>query len=140
MNSIRLLNVCVLCVLVELLFGCTSRRAFIDEQTSLANVALVNNDPAVRVAAMGPLTPASRWVVCRFAIATGDESRIPELLAILEKYGTREIALLYVNSGQPQLAQAGTVWARGHGYHIVNVTSPPDHVSWGSGNPNLPFK
>lgn len=83
------------------------------------------------------LTRASRWVVCRFEIAQGDPSRVPELLRILTVYGTPEIAVDFLNSGQPQLHEAGVAWARSHGYRVL-PNPGANAVGWGGGNTGLP--
>jgi hypothetical protein len=128
----------VLGLVVSVLAGCSTTNGFLAEQGRMAHVALSDNDPKVRWAAIETLTPASKWVVCRFEIAQGDESRIPELLSILRVYGTREIALDFVNSGQAQLHDAGAAWAREHGYQLVIVSSV-NHSAWGSKDAGIPL-
>lgn len=47
-----------------------------------------------------------------------DESRIPELGDLLNRYGDKPLCEDYLNSGQPDLENAGTDWARNHGFSI----------------------
>jgi hypothetical protein len=55
---------------------------------------------------------------CLRLIGHGDESRIPELVDLLNRYGDKPLCEDYLNSGQPDLENAGTDWARNHGFSI----------------------
>jgi hypothetical protein len=69
---------------------------------------------------------------CHHYIGRGDEKRLPELVHLLQLYGTRELAEDYLNCGQQRLHDAGAVWGREHGYNIGNG-SGSNRVRWGAG-------
>ncbi len=51
-------------------------------------------------------------------IQRGDESRIPEMVDILEAYGDKILAEDYLNCGQPDLNAAALAWADRRGYTV----------------------
>jgi len=65
-------------------------------------------------------------------IRRGDESRIPEMVELLERYGDETLAEDYLNCGQPDLDSAGRDWAIARGYDVT--TGDGSHrARWGSG-------
>jgi hypothetical protein len=72
--------------------------------------------------------------LCFQLIRRGDETFIPELRTLLELYGDKSLAQSYVNSGDPKLNSAGSIWATKHGFRIIPVPDPYSSGSaWGSG-------
>jgi hypothetical protein len=59
---------------------------------------------------------------CLNLIRHGDESHIPEMVDLLEGYGSKKLAEGYLASSQPDLAAAGRRWARRHGYSVGTGT------------------
>ena len=70
---------------------------------------------------------------CLTLIRRGDESRIPELVELLNKYGDVALTEDYLNCGQPDLDLAGRAWAHKHGYGI-STGYGSNRARWGSGN------
>ena len=69
---------------------------------------------------------------CLNLIRRGDESRIPEMVDLLEGYGDKILAEDYLNCGQPDLDLASREWARRHGFSVG--PGPGSHrARWGSG-------
>jgi hypothetical protein len=65
-------------------------------------------------------------------IRRGDESRIPEMVDLLEGYGDQTLVEDYLNCGQPDLDSAGRSWANKRGYNI-GTGSGSHRARWGSG-------
>jgi len=65
-------------------------------------------------------------------IRNGDESRIPEMVDLLEDYGDRRLAEDYLNCGQPDLNAAALRWARRRGYSVMPGMGS-HRATWGSG-------
>lgn len=63
-------------------------------------------------------------------IRRGDESRIPEMVELLEAYGDKTLAEDYLNCGQPDLNAAADTWAGRHGYS-TGPGSGSSRASWG---------
>ncbi|MDY0103198.1 MAG: hypothetical protein RBS07_09660 [Lentimicrobium sp.] len=70
---------------------------------------------------------------CLTLIRRGDESRIPELVALLNTYGDVSLTEDYLNCGQPDLGKAGRKWAYNHGYDIGSGYGS-SRAQWGSGS------
>jgi len=70
---------------------------------------------------------------CLTLIRRGDESRIPELVELLNTYGDVTLTEDYLNCGQPDLNDAGRTWAYNHGYDITSGYGS-NRARWGSGN------
>jgi cytohesin len=68
---------------------------------------------------------------CLMLIRRGDESRIPELVELLNLYGDKPLCEDYLNSGQPDLHSAGESWAGRHGYRIRKGAGS-HRANWGS--------
>ena len=66
-------------------------------------------------------------------IRLGNESRIPEMVELLEQYGDKKLAEDYLNCGQPDLDAAGRTWAQKRGY-FVSQGSGSHRASWGRSN------
>ena len=64
-------------------------------------------------------------------IRRGDESRIPEMVDLLEGYGDKTLAEDYLNCGQPDLGTAGRKWAERRGYN-VRAGYGSHRATWGS--------
>ncbi len=69
---------------------------------------------------------------CLNLIRLGDESRIPEMVDLLEGYGDRTLAEDYLNCGQPDLDAVARAWADQRGYS-VGTGYGSHRATWGSG-------
>lgn len=65
-------------------------------------------------------------------IRRGDESRIPEMVDLLEGYGDKTLAEDYLNCGQPDLNAAARKWFYARGYSI-RPGFGSHRATWGSG-------
>ena len=92
---------------------------------ALAAVALF---PKVQANAVEGVHQASLNLIRR-----GDESRIPEMVDLLEGYGDKRLAEDYVNCSQPDLDAAARSWAQRRGYR-VDTGSGSHRARWGKGN------
>jgi hypothetical protein len=63
-------------------------------------------------------------------VCLGRDDVLPDLTRILDESGTREMAETFLNSGRPELHQAGTDWAKRNGYEIQH-----DEIPGGVGDP-----
>ena len=68
---------------------------------------------------------------CLNLIRRGDESRIPEMVDLLEGYGDKTLAEDYLNCGQPDLDAVGRKWAGRRGYS-VGTGAGSQRATWGS--------
>lgn len=68
---------------------------------------------------------------CLALIQQGSESRIPEMIDLLEDYGSKELAEDYMNCGQPDLNNAGHAWAAKRGFSIKTGFGS-SRARWGS--------
>lgn len=68
---------------------------------------------------------------CLNLIRDGDESRIPEMVDLLETYGDKTLAEDYLNCGQPDLNTAATKWANERGY-TISTGYGSHRATWGS--------
>jgi hypothetical protein len=68
---------------------------------------------------------------CLNFIGRGDETRIPELVDLLNLYGDKPLAEDYLNCGQPDLDAAGREWAAKRGYD-VGTGAGSHRAAWGS--------
>ncbi len=69
---------------------------------------------------------------CLNLIRRGDESRIPEMVDLLEGYGDRTLAEDYLNCDQPDLDAQARAWAQRRGYN-VGTGAGSRRATWGSG-------
>jgi hypothetical protein len=69
---------------------------------------------------------------CLNLIRLGDESRIPEMVDLLEGYGDKILAEDYINCGQPDLGMSARKWASARGYSI-STGSGSNRATWGRG-------
>jgi hypothetical protein len=69
---------------------------------------------------------------CLTLIRRGDESRIPELCDLLDRYGGVSLCEDYLNCGQPDLERAGSRWATSRGYKI-SIGNGSNRARWGVG-------
>jgi hypothetical protein len=69
---------------------------------------------------------------CLSFIRLGDESRIPEMADLLERFGSIQLAEDYLNCGQPDLRNAARAWATSRGYELSTGVGPV-RARWGSG-------
>ncbi len=89
---------------------------------------------ALGAVSLSPVQGVTASVVtetCLTLIRRGDESRIPELIDLLTRYGDKPLAEDYLNCGQPDLGNAGGQWARSHGYY-VSTGWGSNRARWGS--------
>ncbi|MBK8180455.1 MAG: hypothetical protein IPK67_16495 [Planctomycetes bacterium] len=68
---------------------------------------------------------------CLNLIRRGNESRIPEMVDLLEIYGDQSLAEDYLNCGQPDLYGAGVAWAHKRGFD-VGQGNGSNRAAWGS--------
>lgn len=69
-------------------------------------------------------------IACLNLIRLGDESRIPEMVDLLEGYGDMRLAEDYLNCGQPDLDKAARRWAGRRGYP-VSTGGGSSRARWG---------
>jgi len=69
---------------------------------------------------------------CLNLIQLGNESRITEMVDLLEGYGDKTLAEDYINCGQPDLDAAARAWAGRRGYRI-DFGFGSHRATWGSG-------
>jgi hypothetical protein len=80
-----------------------------------------------------PEAKAAVEETCLKMIELGDESRIPEMVDLLNLYGNERLCEDYLNCGQPDLCEAGGDWASRHGYRVGSSFGGSRRASWGSG-------
>jgi hypothetical protein len=68
---------------------------------------------------------------CFIVIRKGDTSKIPELINLLNRFGDKTLAEVYLNSGNEKLVNAAKSWGKDHGYNIV-TSYGSNRASWGS--------
>ncbi|MFH0828785.1 MAG: hypothetical protein V1907_01235 [Candidatus Kerfeldbacteria bacterium] len=64
-------------------------------------------------------------------IRAGDESWIPDMIDLLDRYGDRDLAYDYLNSGQPDLENAARVWGALRGLHVTTIYGGGIRARWG---------
>ncbi|MHC4665852.1 MAG: hypothetical protein ACYS9T_07850 [Planctomycetota bacterium] len=104
------------------------------DKASAKGSSLVALGEALAAVALFPQqTDAKDGVVqaCLNFIRHGDETRIPELVDLLGKYGDVTLAEDYLNCGQPDLDSTARQWARNHGYD-VGTGAGSHRAAWGS--------
>jgi hypothetical protein len=89
-------------------------------------LAAVSLFPAVQPQAVDGVQHASLNL-----IRGGDESRIPEMVDLLEGYGDTTLAEDYLNCGQPDLDATARKWANRRGYSI-GMGAGSHRATWGS--------
>ena len=96
-------------------------RVFFDADTALGATAKTLGDALAAVALFPAVQSDATNDVRRAALSLiqrGDESRIPEMVDLLEGYGDKTLAEEYLNCGQPDLEAAGSRWASSRGYSV----------------------
>ena len=88
-------------------------------------LAAVSLFPSVEPQAVEGVQNASLNLIRR-----GDESRIPEMVDLLEGYGDRTLAEDFLNCGQPDLNGAAVKWANRRGYS-VSMGAGSHRAAWG---------
>jgi hypothetical protein len=71
-----------------------------------------------------------RRLVC-LAVKVGHPGSEERLVAILDGYGTRDIAADYLNAGSQPLADGARRWAAAHGY-VIRLSGSGRTAQWGS--------
>jgi hypothetical protein len=71
------------------------------------------------------------YSACYSLIQKGDESLIPEMIDLLERYGDERLCEYYLNCGQPDLGDAGGRWAHKRGYSVERRNSYESATKWG---------
>ena len=94
-----------------------------ETETVIGAMALSRRDPAIARNVEG---------ICHGYIRAGDIARIPELIELLNLYGTKTLAEDYLNCGQRDVARAGSEWAKERGYNTITVPGSP-RIRWGEG-------
>lgn len=74
--------------------------------------------------------PADILRICHSFIALGDESRIPELINLLFRFGDVALAEDYINCLQPDLENSGVKWGTDLGYQVSRGNGS-SRVRWG---------
>ncbi|MBN1969099.1 MAG: hypothetical protein JXR48_00835 [Candidatus Delongbacteria bacterium] len=77
-------------------------------------------------------TPDAVVKACHKFIKKGDNSRIPELIFLLNKYGDKPLAEDYLNCGKRELYEAAAEWAKQHGFNVGSGYGS-NRVRWGQG-------
>lgn len=75
---------------------------------------------------------ATRDYSASVLIRIGDEKTLPALIAMLEKHGTDEIALVYNSCGKQELIAAARSWAK---RHTGTIGSQSPSIQWGGSSP-----
>ena len=75
-------------------------------------------------------TPDDVISACHRFIRLGDDSRIPELIKLLYRFGDNPLAEDYINCGNKELYDAGARWGHDRGYNI-KTGSGSSRVKWG---------
>jgi HEAT repeats len=66
-------------------------------------------------------------------ITIGNQDVIPNLVDALHSQESKEMALAYLNCGQPTLEAAGNTWARDRGYEVIKTKDTSGRkVAWGA--------
>ncbi len=114
--------------------GAKSWKEIFDAATAKGATAQMLGD-ALAAAALFPKRQADALdgvqQACLNLIRLGDESRIPEMVDLLEGYADKTLAEDYLNCGQPDLDAAGRAWANRRGYS-VDTGSGSHRATWGS--------
>jgi HEAT repeat protein len=72
-----------------------------------------------------------------FFITWGPEGKEYLLNRALTEYGTRQMAIHFLNCGNPILEEGARSWAEDHGYAVIDLSLPDvgdNPVGWGAGN------
>ncbi|MEM9244887.1 MAG: HEAT repeat domain-containing protein, partial [Cyanobacteria bacterium P01_F01_bin.153] len=64
-------------------------------------------------------------------VGIGDESVVPDLKKNLNNRGNKEVALAYLNCGQPELEAAAKDWANRNGYQVIKTPGATAAAQWG---------
>jgi hypothetical protein len=80
--------------------------------------------------AVPPEVKSAAQQACLNLIRLGDETRIPEMVDLLESYGDKALAEDYLNCGQPDLIESGHLWGAKRGYD-VGLGDGSDRAQWG---------
>jgi hypothetical protein len=114
--------------------GTKSWRAIFDAATAKGATVQDLGDALAAVSLFSQVQPDAVQGVhhaCLNLIRRGDESRIPEMVDLLEGYGDKMLAEDYLNCGQPDLDAAGRRWARRRNYDI-GTGFGSHRATWGS--------
>ena len=65
-------------------------------------------------------------------VAIGNDSVIPALKENLDRRGNKDLALAYLNCGQPDLEAAAQAWAKRNGYAVIKTPGATAAARWGS--------
>jgi hypothetical protein len=65
-------------------------------------------------------------------IALGSNEVVPDLARLLSASGTKNLALIYLNSGNGGLRAAADDWASQHGYEVMTIPGRASGPAWGS--------
>ncbi len=65
-------------------------------------------------------------------LGIGNASVIPDLKQNLNARGNKDIALVYLNCGQPELEAAAQDWAKRNGYQVIKTPGVSNSRKWGS--------
>ena len=64
-------------------------------------------------------------------VGIGDPSVLPDLKTNLNNRGNKDVALAYLNCGQPELEAAAQSWARRNGFKVVKLPGAGAAARWG---------
>ncbi len=103
--------------------------AKLSAQAALALAKLYKDDPDKLL----PYLKAKATVGVYYGlIRIGADSTIPALVKALNSFGTKDMAVDYLNCGSTKLEDAARAWAKKHGYEVVQQPGGGS-VQWGSG-------
>ncbi|MEO3873408.1 ATP-dependent Clp protease proteolytic subunit [Nonomuraea sp. B12E4] len=95
---------------------------------------LRRHDPSVYALALDKAVEAGELrAILRAAIKIGRPESLARLETLLDRRGTSEIATDYLNSGSPELIEAGRRWARKHFFEIREYFGGGGQSGWGTG-------
>jgi HEAT repeat protein len=102
---------------------------------SLCNLSEATLEPLLdALTTFAPLDLERVAKAYRFFIAWGKLGSESALIQALNNYGTKSMALAFLNSGNEKLEAAGKTWANQHGYTVITMPSVGSSGGWGSGN------
>ncbi|MFC5834395.1 ATP-dependent Clp protease proteolytic subunit [Nonomuraea insulae] len=95
---------------------------------------LRRHDPSVYAFALAKAVKRGEpRAILKSAIKIGRPESLVQLEALLDRHGTAEIATDYLNSGSPELADAGREWAYKHFFVISMGYGGGGQSGWGTG-------
>lgn len=100
-------------------------------QTTCADILVSIGQPSLDTIVVALKSDESiRYIITRILIRIGNSSAEEALIDTLKENGTKELAELFLNSGNGQLQDAASSWAKDNGYDTT-VWPGVGGISWG---------